>query len=249
MESLQSTKQNCIVFVSWPAGLVYGLHRGFRASFDAHILCMLCITEQWQTRQRILYWSLSLSFRGSADNTAQFLFNILKEYNIHRIICSITTDNATTMKFAMKRLQELLDQDASANGTTCPKFSHIRCAAHVSNLCAKAAIVKFEHLSSKLKKAYGKIKKSFIIRKIFVKKNCLMSTEMSCQVLMWIHARTAPIKCRMIPFFLDLCWSRFVTWRSTASCLLVAGERDKLVLYRGFLTIFYTYTVRLSGSS
>ncbi len=94
------------------------------------------IDNEWVLRKELLGFSL-LEGEHSGEKLAAVLHEHIVDFNLENKILSITTDNASNNNTMMEELDHLTkDWEFPIQR----EWSHVRCLAHVINLCAKAIL-------------------------------------------------------------------------------------------------------------
>jgi hypothetical protein len=76
-----------------------------------------------------------LSGRHTGAAMADVVYDVLDRFDLTEKLNCITTDNASNNVTMMARLSRLLEEDGI---TWDPQISHVRCMAHVINLCVQS---------------------------------------------------------------------------------------------------------------
>jgi len=107
-------------------------------------ITMHWIDQSWKMRLLLLD-IVPLHDAHTGNHIAEAIHDVLRDFDLGRRLLAVTTDNGSNMVSMYKRLCELCSQEFKNS-----EIVHLRCAAHVLNLAAKAGL---EHVSAEVKKA------------------------------------------------------------------------------------------------
>lgn len=106
-----------------------------------------------------------IPYPHTSDKLREFLYEMIKRFNIQSKLISITTDNATNNIAAIEELK--YDQDLKLYQNFGLGFSHIRCFAHCLNLTCKAGLSEFSNELKLIRQFIGAVNGSAITSKLF----------------------------------------------------------------------------------
>nr|GMD16299.1 zinc finger BED domain-containing protein RICESLEEPER 2-like [Ipomoea batatas] len=115
------------------------------------------IDSSWKLQKRVLSFINIPPSRGGLQ-ISDAIFKCMKEWGIERKVFTITVDNATSNDSAIRYMKDTLQRSRSL---VCGgRLFHVRCCAHILNLCVQDGLEEIRHVISDVRDSMEYVNRS-----------------------------------------------------------------------------------------
>nr|GMD07935.1 zinc finger BED domain-containing protein RICESLEEPER 2-like [Ipomoea batatas] len=115
------------------------------------------IDSSWKSQKRVLSFINILPPRGGLQ-ISDAIFKCMKEWGIEMKVFTITVDNATSNDSAIRYMKDTLQRSRSL---VCGgRLFHVRCCAHILNLCVQDGLEEIRHVISDVRDSVEYVNRS-----------------------------------------------------------------------------------------
>nr|GMC64469.1 zinc finger BED domain-containing protein RICESLEEPER 2-like [Ipomoea batatas] len=131
------------------------------------------IDSSWRLQKRVLsFINIPPPSRGLQLSDA--IFGCMKEWGIEKKVFTITVDNASSNDSVIRYMKDTLQRSRSL---VCGgRFFHVRCCAHILNLCVQDGLDKIQHVISDVRDSVEYVNRSETRRIQFA--NCVQQLQL-----------------------------------------------------------------------
>ncbi|XP_031106232.1 zinc finger BED domain-containing protein RICESLEEPER 2-like [Ipomoea triloba] len=131
------------------------------------------IDSSWRLQKRVLSFINIPPPRGGLQ-LSDAIFGCMKEWGIEKKVFTITIDNASSNDSAIRYMKDTLQRSRSL---VCGgRFFHVRCCAHILNLCVQDGLDKIQHVISDVRDSVEYVNRSEARRIQFA--NCVQQLQL-----------------------------------------------------------------------